>query len=698
VAEVKQFETDSIRNVVLLSHGGIGKTTMAEAILYTTGALNRLGTIEDGNTTSDYHPAEIDRKSSIQLSLLFAEHNKTKINILDTPGYNDFVGEVISGVRVADSGLMLVSSQNAVEVGTQTAWERLAGKPCIFIVNRMDRDNADFSKAVKELQDAFGKGVAPIAIPIGVSGSFNGVIDLLAKKAYSFERGGKGKGKEVPIPAELEEQIAEYRMQLTEAVAESDDKLLEKYFEVGELSEDELIAGLNTAVAAGKLFPVIPVSASNNIGTEIVLNAIVNLLPSPKDIGKVMAKKSMGDEGFEEVVEIDKSKPTSALVFKVHSEEHVGKLTYFKVFSGTVDNGSELYNPNHGIGERLGTLYITRGKERVEVKSLIAGDIGVTVKLKGTSTGDTLCTKSSQKIFPPIDFPKPVIDIAVRAKEKGEEEKIATGLARLSEEDATFTYEVDSELKQTLLHGQGELQLDMIVGKLKDQFGVEVELEKPRIKYRETIRKTAKAQGRHKKQTGGRGQFGDAWLRLEPVPRGDGYEFLNEISGGVVPNKFIPAVDKGVKEMLEKGVLAGYKVVDVRVALYYGSYHAVDSSEMAFKIAAHIGFKAAFENADPYLLEPIDNVEIVVPGEFTGDVMGDISARRGKISGIEPLGTFTKVKSQVPQAELYKYSTILRSLTQGRGFFTRDFDHYTEVPYDVAKKIIEESKKTAGEE
>ena len=698
MATVKNYGTENIRNIVLLSHGGVGKTTLAEAILFSTGAITRMGSVEDGNTASDYHTAEIEKKSSVQLSLLLAEHKGAKINILDTPGYSDFIGEVISGVRVADAGVILVSAQSAVEVGTQKAWGYIEGKPAIFLVNRMDRENADFPKALKELQDAFGTGVAPIAVPIGAAESFNGVIDLLANKAYTYERNGKGVGKETPIPADLEDQIAEFRVQLMEAVAESDEKLLEKYFETGELSEQELISGLNKAVASGKLFPVIPISAVQNIATDVILNAAVNLLPSPKLAGEIRAKKSLGDEEYTEVVKPDSSAPTGALVFKVFSEEHVGKLTYFRVFSGKIENGSELFNPNKGISERIGTIYVARGKERIEVKSLEAGDIGITVKLKGTATGESLCEKSKPLVFEPIDFPMPVIDVAVRAIQKGEEEKIATGLARLAEEETTFSYEVDSELKQTLLYGQGELQLEMIVDKLKEQFGVDVELYKPKIKYRETIRKTAEAQGRYKKQTGGRGQFADIWLRIEPLPRGEGYEFADEITGGVVPNKFIPAVDKGVGEIMERGVIAGYKVVDMRVALYDGSYHTVDSSEMAFKIAAHLAIKSAFQKADPYLLEPIDNVEIIVPEEFTGDVMGDISSRRGKISGMEPSGSFTKIKSQVPQAELYKYSTILRSLTQGRGFFTREFSHYAEVPYETAQKIIEESKAESEEE
>lgn len=694
----KEYATDNIRNVVLLSHGGVGKTTFAEAIMYTTGAVNRMGSIDDGNTVSDYHQKEIERKGSIQLSLLYAEHSGKKINILDTPGYADFVGELISGVRVAEAGVMLVGAQSAVEVGTQTAWDHLDGKPCMFLVNRMDRENADYSKALKELKEAFGTGVAPLAVPIGASESFNGVVDMLANKAYTYERGGSGKGSETDIPTDLQGQIDDYRTQLMESVAESDDALLEKYFETGELTPDELTNGLRKAVLKGKLFPVIPISASNNIGTDIALNFMVDLLPAPNNVGEIKGKPHAEAEEMSESREISESAPTSALVYKTFSEEHVGRLTYFKCYSGALSNGMDIYNPNQNSSERIGTIYITKGKNRQEVKKIAAGDIGITVKLKSTNTGETLCDKSDPIVLPPIEFPQPVIDVAVVAKQKGEEDKIATGLARLASEDPTFTYNVDSELKQTLLYGMGELQLDMVVNKLKDQFGVEVELKRPRIKYRETIRKSAEAQGRHKKQTGGRGQFADVWLRLSPLERGEGYEFLDEISGGVVPSKFIPAVDKGIQEIMEEGVLAGYKVVDVQVALYDGSYHTVDSSEMAFKIAAHTGFKNAFKKCDPYILEPYDNVEIIVPEEFTGDVMGDISSRRGKISGMEPTGNFTKIKAQVPQAEMYKYSTILRSLTQGRGFFKRDFSHYEAVPREIQQEIIEESEKRNEEE
>ncbi len=694
----KEYATEDIRNVVLLSHGGVGKTTFAEAVMFNAGVVNRMGNIDDGNTVSDYHQNEIERKSSIQLSLLYAEHKGKKINILDTPGYADFVGELISGVRVAEAGVMLIGAQSAVEVGTQTAWGHLDGKPCMFLVNRMDRENADYNKALKELKEAFGTGVAPLAVPIGSSESFNGVVDMLANKAYTYERGGKGIGSPTEIPANLQDQIDDYRTQLMESVAESDDALLEKYFESGELTPEELTNGLRKAVLNGKLFPVIPISASNNIGTDIALNFIVDLLPAPNKVGEIKGKPHTEADELSVTREISESAPPCAIVYKTFSEEHVGRLTYLKCFSGSVNNGQDLYNPNQNISERIGTIYIARGKDRKEVKKITAGDIGVTVKLKNTNTGDTLCEKSRPIVLQPIEFPQPVIDVAIVARQKGEEDKIATGLSRLASEDPTFTYNVDSELKQTLLYGMGELQLDMVVDKLRDQFAVEVDLEKPRIKYRETIRKTAEAQGRHKKQTGGRGQFADVWLRLSPLERGEGYEFVDEISGGVVPSKFIPAVDKGVQEIMERGVLAGYKVVDVSVALYDGSYHTVDSSEMAFKIAAHLGFKGAFMKCDPYILEPYDKVEIIVPEEFTGDVMGDISSRRGKISGMEPTGSFTKVKAQVPQAEMYKYSTILRSLTQGRGYFSREFSHYEAMPHDIQQQIIEESQRREEEE
>jgi len=690
---VKEYGTEQIRNVVILGHGGVGKTIVSEALLYSSGAITRMGSIDDGNTASDSQPSEIERKSSILQSLLFVEHKNNKINLLDTPGYADFVGEVVSAIRVADAGLMVVSAQSAVEVGTQRNWDNLDGKPCIFLVNKMDRENADFDKAVSELSDAFGTGVAPVAIPIGSSENFSGAVDLLSHKAYEFEPGGKGKGKAIDIPADMEDKITEYRLKLMEAVAESNDALLEKYFENGELTEEELTNGISNAVARGNLFPVMPFSATQNICSDLVMNIIVDLLPPPNYLGEVKGYATPEDEELSVTRKIDSSEPTSALVFKVFTEEHVGKLTYLKVYSGSMETGQDLYNPNQNASERMGTMYVFRGKERFEVKKMSAGDIGATVKLKNTGISDTLCDKNSQIVYPQVDFPNPVIDIAVEPKQKGEEDKIATGLARLTSEEPTFTYLVDSELKQTILKGQGELQIELIVSKLKEQFGVEVELIKPKIKYRESIKKSAEGHGRHKKQTGGRGQFGEVYIRLEPKPRGEGYEFLNEIAGGVVPNKFIPAVDKGIQEIMEEGVLAGYKVVDVAAALYDGSYHTVDSSEMAFKVAAHTGFKTAFMKANPFLLEPIDDVEIIIPKEFTGDVTGDISSRRGKISGMEPAGNFTKIKARIPQAELYKYSTTLRSLTQGRGFFSRDFSHYEEMPHEFAQKVIDESKK-----
>lgn len=690
---MKEYGTEQIRNVVILGHGGVGKTIVSEALLYSSGAITRMGSIDDGNTASDSQPSEIERKSSILQSLLFVEHKNNKINLLDTPGYADFVGEVVSAIRVADAGLMVVSAQSAVEVGTQRNWDNLDGKPCIFLVNKMDRENADFDKAVSELSDAFGTGVAPVAIPIGSSENFSGAVDLLSHKAYEFEPGGKGKGKAIDIPADMEDKITEYRLKLMEAVAESNDALLEKYFENGELTEEELTNGISNAVARGNLFPVMPFSATQNICSDLVMNIIVDLLPPPNYLGEVKGYATPEDEELSVTRKIDSSEPTSALVFKVFTEEHVGKLTYLKVYSGSMETGQDLYNPNQNASERMGTMYVFRGKERFEVKKMSAGDIGATVKLKNTGISDTLCDKNSQIVYPQVDFPNPVIDIAVEPKQKGEEDKIATGLARLTSEEPTFTYLVDSELKQTILKGQGELQIELIVSKLKEQFGVEVELIKPKIKYRESIKKSAEGHGRHKKQTGGRGQFGEVYIRLEPKPRGEGYEFLNEIAGGVVPNKFIPAVDKGIQEIMEEGVLAGYKVVDVAAALYDGSYHTVDSSEMAFKVAAHTGFKTAFMKANPFLLEPIDDVEIIIPKEFTGDVTGDISSRRGKISGMEPAGNFTKIKARIPQAELYKYSTTLRSLTQGRGFFSRDFSHYEEMPHEFAQKVIDESKK-----
>ena len=692
---MKDFTVDKLRNVGLVGHGGVGKTSLVEGMLFTAGVTKRLGKVIEGNTVSDYNDDEIERKVSINASLSHLEWKEHKINLVDMPGYADFIGEVVGGLRVCESAMVLISALSGIEVGTEQVWN-IADKYGVarfVFINKMDNENADFFKVLKQLEERFGQKIVPLQIPSGQGAKFKGIIDLMKMRAIAFNV--EGKAQEEAIPKELEDVAKEYRNKLMESVAESDDALLEKFFEKGELSDEEIRNGLRKGVLSLKLFPLLCGNALGNIGSSPLLDYIVEFMPSPIDLGKVKAKKGNKDEVELPIAE---NGPTCAFAFKTVSEPHVGELTFLKVYSGAVKSGDDLYNPNQSVTERIGQIYAMNGKQRNEVGIVKAGDIGALVKLKYTRTGDTLCDNKNTVILPPIEFPKPVINLAIRGKSKGEEEKIASGLSKLHEEDPTFIMEVDGDIKQTIIYGQGELHLDVIVDRLKKKFGVEVEMEKPRIPYRETIRRKVEVQGKYKRQSGGRGQYGDAWLRLEPLPRGKGFEFASEIFGGSVPSKYIPAVEKGVVEAMNEGVFSGHKMVDIKVVIYDGSYHSVDSSDMAFKIAASMGFKKGCAEANPVLLEPIYNVEVIVPEEFMGDVMGDLSSRRGKILGMEPDGSFQKIKAQVPLAELYKYSTSLRSLTQGRGGHTREFSHYEEVPREIADKIIEESKKEKEEE
>ncbi|MBN2542121.1 elongation factor G [bacterium] len=691
---MKNYEVNNIRNIALGSHNGVGKTTLIEAILYTAGIINRMGSIENGNTVSDYQPAEIERKSSIQLSLINFEWGEKKINVLDTPGYADFVGEVACAAQVADSAVILISSQDGVEVGTEQVWSFFTTLPVAFFVNQIDKENSDWTKVLNELKETFGNGVTPLTIPIGTGSKFKGIIDLVSGKAYEYESGGKGRGKEIDIPADMEAQINSMRNELVENAAETNDALLEKYLTEGKLSDEEIFSGLKEGVINRMIFPVFVGSASLNIGTDLLIEAASNLLPSPIEI--TPQKQEAIKETEFAIPEPDAKSPFAGMVFKTLSEAHMGKVSFVKVYSGSLESGDDILNIPKNSTERISQLFTTNGKNRTEVSSVIAGDICATVKLKVTSTNDVLCDKSKQVKLPMVEFPKPVIDVAIETREKGDEEKIANGFSKLHEEDPTFDFRVDPDIKQTILEGQGELHLNLIVQKLKEQFGVDVELTKPKIPYRETIRKKSEAQGKYKKQTGGRGQYGDVWIRLEPLERGEGLVFSEEITGGVVPSKYFPSVEKGIVDAALKGILAGYKIVDMKAVLYDGSYHPVDSSDIAFQVAGSYGLKNAFDNADPYLLEPIYKVSVITPKDTMGDVMGDLTSRRGKILGMEGHGNFQRINSQVPLSELYKYSTALRSLTQGRGIHTREFSHYEEVPYEFAQRIIDESKK--GEE
>jgi elongation factor G len=687
---VKDFKIEQIRNVGMVGHGGVGKTSLVEAILYDAGVTTRLGRVDDGTTISDYTDDEIQRKTSIGASLLHLEWKNHKVNLIDMPGYQDFIGEVVGGLRVAETALILLSAQAGVEVGTEQVWN-IAQKYNIaraFFVNKMEKEHADFEKVVKQAKESFGHQVTPVQIPIGEGVGFKGIVDLIKMKAVYFDKFGKP--REDKIPPELEGKVKGYREKLMEAVAESDDLLLEKFFEKGQLTNEEIKDGLRKGVIAFKIYPLLCGSALENIGISTLLDSIVECFPSPLDFVQVKGKEPDTDK--EKTIKVGEDGSLCAFAFKTVSEPHVGELTFLKIYSGKLQSGMDVYNSTKDTTERIGQIYALNGRERKEIGIVSAGDLAAVVKLKNTQTGDTFCEKNARVVLPNINFPKPVINMAIRPKAKGDEEKIANGFAKLHEEDPTFIMEVDSDIKQTIIYGQGELHLDVMVDRLKKRFGVEAELQKPRIPYRETIRAKAESQGKYKRQSGGRGQYGDVWLKLEPLPRGTGFEFVDEIVGGVVPSKFIPSVEKGVSEALNEGILAGYRVVDVRVTLYDGTYHVVDSSDLAFKIAGSMGFKNAATQARPVLLEPIYNLEVIVPEEFMGDVMGDLSSRRGKISGMDREGNFQNIKAQVPLAELYKYSTSLRSLTQGRGIHHREFSHYEEAPKEITEKIIKEAQ------
>ena len=692
---MKEFKTEQLRNLGVVAHGGAGKTSLVEAMLYSAGVTSRLGRVDDGNTISDYNEDEIARKISISSSLLHVEWKDYKINFVDMPGYQDFIGEIISGLRVTETALVLLSALSGVEVGTEQVWS-IAEKYGIsraFFINKLDKEHAEFDKIVEKVQKRFGHQAIPLQLPIGEGLNFKGLVDLVKMKAYLFEG---TEAREDKIPKELEEKVKKNREKLVEAVAEADDSLLEKYFEKGSLTEDEFKTGLRKGIVEHKVFPIFCGSAANCWGMKQFLDHIVDFFPSPADFKEVKGKEP--NSGKEKILKISPDGPLAALVFKTVSEPHVGELSFLKVFSGKLKSGDDVLNSGTNTTERIGQIYSMNGRERKETGLVIAGDLGALVKLKNTHTGDTLCDRKEQIIISPVEFPHPVINLAIRPKSKGDEEKIANGFSKLHEEDPTFIMEVDADIRQTIIHGQGELHLEIIVDRLKRKFGVEAEIEKPRIPYRETIKAKVEAQGKYKRQSGGRGQYGDCWLRLEPLGKSEGFQFENEIVGGAIPSKYIPAVEKGVAEAMNEGVVAGYKMVDLKVTIFDGTYHDVDSSDLAFKIAGSMGFKKAAAEAKPILLEPIYIVEVTVPEEFMGDVMGDLSSRRGRILGMESDGSFQKIKAQVPLAELYRYSTSLRSLTQGRGLHSREFSHYEEVPREIADKIVKESQEAKEKE
>jgi elongation factor G len=696
---LKEYISEAIRNIALVGHGGSGKTSLSEIFLYTAKEINRIGRIEDGNTVSDYTPNEIDKQISISSSLMNVEWNNTKINIVDSPGFSDFIGDVKSALKVCDTAVMVVKSTEGIEVGTDAAKSIIDEYklPSSIIINKVDNEHSTFFDTYENIKERIHPGATIITFPVSEGISFNGVVDIISMKAYTYGEAGSRNVTESEVSGNLKEQAEGFRTQLIEKVAEYSEELMNKYFEEGALSDADLKKGLKASIINGNLVPVFALSSTKAVGVNNFLDFVNNYFPSPVERGPVSAKLANKNEPV--LVKVDSKGEPVLFIFKTISEQHVGELSLFKLYSGKVSPGIDLLNENNNKTERLNQLFTLNGHNRKDISQVLAGDIAAVVKLKDTHTNNTIASKNYSVIINPIEFPDPVIRGAIKAKAKGDEDKIATGLHTLHEEDPSFNVKFDPEISQTIISGQGELQLMLAVKRLKDRYGVEVDLVEPRIPYRETIKSMANdVEYKHKKQSGGRGQYGHIHIKMEPLPRGKGFEFVNAIVGGVVPGRFIPAVEKGIIETMTKGVLAGNTVVDVRVTLFDGTYHTVDSDEMSFKIAASQGFKKGFIEAKPVLLEPIYELEVKVPEEYMGDVMGDISSKRGKILGMDSDGRFQIIKALVPLAELYKYSSNLRSLTQGRGVHKRKFDHYEEMPKEIEQKVIEEYKKSRAEE
>lgn len=685
---MKIYEADKIRNIALLGHGGCGKTTLTEAALYTAKIINRIGKVEDGNTISDFDKEEIARKISINTSVIPLEWEGHKINFIDTPGYFDFVGEVQSAIKVAGGLIILVDATSGIEVGTEKAWDYAEDKkkPTFIFINKMDRENADFEKVLTQLREKFGKKIAPFQIPLGEKENFIGNINVVKMVAREYD----GKNcVEKPIPEDKMSQVMEIREMLMESVAESDEALLEKYFNGEEFTQEEIQEGLRKGILSGEIVPVLCGATLKNIGIHSLLNMINDYSPSPADMPPKQGKHPHKDTVVERTLE--PNQPFSAQVFKTIVDPYIGKISIFKVISGALKPDMEVLNANKDEKEKISNIFLLRGKNQIEINEVKAGDIAAVAKLQYTNTGDTLCSVSDPIIYSGIEFTSPQLYLAVEPKARGDEEKISSGLQRLAEEDPSFSFERNVETKQTLIRGQGELHIKVITSKLKNKFGVDVQLSDPIVPYRETIKGKSDVQGKHKKQSGGHGQYGDVKIRFEPST--EEFEFAEEIFGGSVPKAYIPAVEKGLRESLECGVLAGYPVVNFKATLYDGSYHDVDSSEMAFKIAASIAFKKGMEAAKPVLLEPVVKVEVLVPEEYMGDIMGDLNKRRGRILGMEPQPKGMQlVVAEVPQAEMFKYAIDLRSMTQARGSFTMEFVRYEEVPQAIADKVVEAAR------
>lgn len=688
---MKDYAVDQIRNIALVGHGSSGKTSLAAAFLYDSGATTRLTKVDKGNTVTDYEPEEIERKISINSSVCFAEWRDHKINFVDTPGYSNFLWDTKTCLRAVDAAAVVVCGVSGVEVGTEKVWEMLEeyGLPRIIVVNKLDRENSNFNKTLEDLHQFFGRQAVPVQLPIGEEKNFRGVIDLIDKKAYVFETDESGKFRVEDVPADLAAEVDRRNKEIIEMIAESDERLMEKYFEKGELTAEEFQSGFKKAILNHQLFPVYAASAVLNIGAQPLLDGMLSCLPSPVERGGIKVKI----KGAEETVKPTLDSPFGALVFKTISDPYTGRISLMRVFSGKINPDATVSNTSRDTDEKLGGLFLLQGKEQVPAGQGKAGDIVATAKLKATSTGDTLSAKGAMLEFPAIKFPEPSISFAIEPKSRADEDKISQASHRITEEDPTVRFERDPDTNQLLISGNGELHVRIITDKLKKRFNVEVDLKPPKISYKETIKGRSDVQGRHKKQTGGRGQFGDVWIKMEPLPRGADFEFEDKIFGGAIPRNFIPSVEKGIQDARKKGVLAGYPAVDFKVILYDGSYHEVDSSDIAFKIAASKAYKKAMREAKPTILEPVMNVEVYTPEIYMGDIMGNLNGRRGKVQGMETKGRMRVLKAVVPMSEMLDFEPTLTSITGGRGSFLMEFSHYEEAPSHIQQKIVAEAVK-----
>ncbi len=689
---MKEYRTEQIRNIGIIAHSGAGKTSLIEAILYNGGTIERMGQVDNGNSVSDYAPDEIERKTTINCSVCVAEWKGYKLNVLDTPGADDFYGDLDSVLRVVDAVIVVIDATTGVEGGTEKVWE-VTNKyelPRIIFINKMDKENASFDNALASVGEILEARTTVMHLPIGKEADFKGVVDLVQMRAF-IEPDGNTPTPKSEIPAELQEQAEEMREQLVEAAAESDDELIEKFFE-GELTDEEISAGLCTGFCVNQFVPVLCGSALQNIGIQSLMDTIINCCRSPAD-----ARPIIGIDG-ETTHEASPDAPLSALVFKTLADPFAGRLSFFRVYSGILNGDSQVYNATKAQNERIGKLSFMNGKDAINTPQVVAGDLGVVAKLTLAQTSDTFCEVGSSFQLPEIDFPKPVISFAIKPAREGDDEKLSSTLARMTEEDPAFKVERNSTTKQLLVSGLGEVHLNVIRNRMKDKFGLETETEAPKVPYQETIRGRVNGiQGRYKRQSGGRGQFGEVWINLSPLERGRGFEFINNIVGGSIPRNYIPAVEKGIREAMAQGVIVGYPFVDAEVDLYDGKHHAVDSSDMAFQIAGSFAFRDAASQCNPVLLEPIMNVTISVPEQFMGDVIGDLNSKRGRIMGVEQAGKRQVIQANVPLAEMFRYSIDLKSITSARGSFTMEFGRYEEVPDEIAQKVIAQVKAEADE-